>query len=530
MLPIIQGLKLYFIGCFEREEFNNNSTTSTTSTVYSQWLQRQLDAFTTALLSNLSSTSTSDATCQVASFASLMELTRVKQPGVFDNELFFKIVATVTGSAAVAPEVVGLFLEKYAAYADVYYYLNKSIAKLCTSKSKKEEEQHDKKEEDEDFVRTVYDILSRLPSPVSLLSEDTQLRQQQQQIESWCGAAEVNLVTPANDASGPRQRKRLKNKQQHQVSSTTTTATTTVAKWASVKLRRKSYSDAWMALLRCPLPTDVYRKLLARLHDLVIPNLTTPLLLSDFLTHSLDRGGLDGMLALHGIFILVTQHGLEYPRFYERLYATLLTPDAFLSKHRIRFFQLADIFLASPMVPAYTAAAFVKKFARLALHSPPSGALIAIAFIHNLVRRHPACVQLIHRVSTTSVPSAQLPPVWQGVDVYDANQPDPAKSRALESSLWELTALRCHADPTVAASCTVLDAKDLRDRKRTAEIDVSEVLAASYGSIFTKEVGRRLKQVPAAFYGADASMPKQILGGGSGGGGGGSSGFVEWVE
>ena len=35
-----------------------------------------------------------------------------------------------------------------------------------------------------------------------------------------------------------------------------------------------------------------------------------------------------GILALHGIFILVTKHGLEYPDFYRRLYG-LLTADAF---------------------------------------------------------------------------------------------------------------------------------------------------------------------------------------------------------
>jgi hypothetical protein len=35
------------------------------------------------------------------------------------------------------------------------------------------------------------------------------------------------------------------------------------------------------------------------------------------------------MLALNSIFLLVTQHGLEYPRFYERLYG-LLTPEVFL--------------------------------------------------------------------------------------------------------------------------------------------------------------------------------------------------------
>jgi hypothetical protein len=39
------------------------------------------------------------------------------------------------------------------------------------------------------------------------------------------------------------------------------------------------------------------------------------------------------MLALNGIFLLVTRHGLEYPPFYRRLY-TLLTQEAFAAKHR----------------------------------------------------------------------------------------------------------------------------------------------------------------------------------------------------
>lgn len=45
----------------------------------------------------------------------------------------------------------------------------------------------------------------------------------------------------------------------------------------------------------------------------------------------------------------------------------------FRAKYRARFLQLADIFLSSGMVPAYTAAAFIKKFARLALTAPPAG-------------------------------------------------------------------------------------------------------------------------------------------------------------
>lgn len=149
-----------------------------------------------------------------------------------------------------------------------------------------------------------------------------------------------------------------------------------------------------MAFLQLDLPDDTYKRVLTRLHDLIIPAVFNPLLLSDFLTHSLDRGalacqyniagvaagpgvrrvpwcallqlpiaarvgfpsyagcswrldshlklprrrslaatatpagGLLGVLALNGIFVLVTRHGLEYPHFYARLYA-LLTPEVF---------------------------------------------------------------------------------------------------------------------------------------------------------------------------------------------------------
>ena len=44
------------------------------------------------------------------------------------------------------------------------------------------------------------------------------------------------------------------------------------------------------------------------------------------------------------------------------------------ARQRARFFELADVFLSSGLVPAYTAAAFAKRFARLALTAPPAGA------------------------------------------------------------------------------------------------------------------------------------------------------------
>ena len=71
-------------------------------------------------------------------------------------------------------------------------------------------------------------------------------------------------------------------------------------------------------------------QVLVRMHTSIIPHMASPLLLTDFLFKALDLGGLLGMLALHGIFTLVTKHGLEYPHFYQRLYR-LLTPASLMA-------------------------------------------------------------------------------------------------------------------------------------------------------------------------------------------------------
>ena len=60
---------------------------------------------------------------------------------------------------------------------------------------------------------------------------------------------------------------------------------------------------------------------------------------SDFLTRSYDIGGVVSVMALSSLYILMTQHGLEYPNFYEKLYA-LLEPAIFMAKYRAKFFEV----------------------------------------------------------------------------------------------------------------------------------------------------------------------------------------------
>ena len=169
----------------------------------------------------------------------------------------------------------------------------------------------------------------------------------------------------------------------------------------------------------------------------------------------------------------------------------MLEPGIFHARNRRQFFELLDVFLRSTHLPAYLVAAFVKRMARLALTAPPHGAMLAIGFAHNLLRRHPGCCVLVQR--------ERLPAGCEGGDPFVAAEADPCKARALESSLWELDTLRRHYSPAVSRFVAVLD-RDVSNRMQTADIDVAALANASYATLFGEDVERRLKAVPLAFY------------------------------
>lgn len=163
-----------------------------------------------------------------------------------------------------------------------------------------------------------------------------------------------------------------------------------------VKAHKKLFSKAWLLFLSRPLSAEIHKKVLLNLHTNVIPNMNDPKMLMDFLTDSYNLGGATSLLALNGLFILIHQYNLDYPDFYKKLYA-LLEPDIFHIKYQSRFFHLLDLFLSSTHLPAYLVAAFAKKLSTLALSAPPQGAILAVVFIGNLLKRHRSCQVLIHR-------------------------------------------------------------------------------------------------------------------------------------
>ena len=141
----------------------------------------------------------------------------------------------------------------------------------------------------------------------------------------------------------------------------------------------------------------------------------------------------------------------------------------------------------------------MKRLARLAIRAPPAGAMTCVAFVHNMLRRHPGLGVLVHREEKKQPGGggddangrARASPLFSE-DPFDDLEPDPSASRALESSLWEMDALRSHYNPQVAKLTQVLE-RDLGDRAKTAEVPIGDLCVATYGSLAREELAARVK-------------------------------------
>lgn len=90
-----------------------------------------------------------------------------------------------------------------------------------------------------------------------------------------------------------------------------------------------------------------------------------PLRYCDLLSDGYERGGIDALYALKGLFVLMHKHNLEFPRFYDRLYR-LVNAESFDGPHAGAFAIELQLLLSSTGLPAYLLAAFAKVRAGLA--------------------------------------------------------------------------------------------------------------------------------------------------------------------
>ncbi|KOO26483.1 nucleolar complex protein 4-like protein [Chrysochromulina tobinii] len=239
---------------------------------------------------------------------------------------------------------------------------------------------------------------------------------------------------------------------------------------------RAAYDKAWRALLALPMPAPAFRQVLRALPEGILPHVPVPLRYCDVLSDGYARGGVEAVLALRGLFVLMTRHHLEYPHLYKQLYA-VLTAEALNGAHRAVFAAELKLFLSSVALPAYLLAAFCKRL----LPADPRGRYREISGDLGGGRG--------------SAEDAALLAAIAAADPFRMEESDPAESMALDSSLWEVEQLRQHCCPTVASLAGLFAAPML---PMTAPVELEPLAALTYSSLGLLETRKRLREVPLA--------------------------------
>ena len=275
----------------------------------------------------------------------------------------------------------------------------------------------------------------------------------------------------------------------------------------------RAASAAWLTVLSSSSLTVALRKrLLEILAPTILPWLTRPEILFDFLTTSFDQGDSLSLHSLSGMFHLMTTKNLDYPSFYAKLYS-LLTPSLMHSKHRSRFLRHLQTFLSSTHLPATLVASFIKRLSGLCLYSPPAAIVAVVPYLYNLFKSHPQTTFMIHRAGSTG---SQDP----NHDAFDPLDPNPLTTNAISSSLWELhtlassTALSTsptasdsghslgHYHPNVSSLCQIICLQFTKQQYNTEDF-----LDHSYTSMLDAELRREMKKEPVVEW----KIPKRIF-------------------
>ncbi|KAM0735944.1 Nucleolar complex protein 4-like protein B [Formica fusca] len=249
---------------------------------------------------------------------------------------------------------------------------------------------------------------------------------------------------------------------------------------------KRALNKVWGCVMHWELTPQLHKQLLLVLLERVMPHLEKPILLTDFLMDSLDVDGPIGVLALQGVFVLVTKHNLEYPNIFTKLYS-MFEPEIFHTKYKARLFYLSDLFFSSTHLPEALVAAFAKRLARLTLVAPPEDILIILLFVGNLLLRHPGLKRLIDHPQGGEVASG-------AGDPFLIEERDPLLSNALLSSLWEIRALQWHILPSIASA-----ARFIREPLPSVECDMASALERTGGHLFDRELKNKVREIMLTF-------------------------------
>lgn len=147
--------------------------------------------------------------------------------------------------------------------------------------------------------------------------------------------------------------------------------------------------------------------------------------------------------------------------------------------YKFKLFFFINVLLSSTKVPAYVVAAYIKRLSRLTLNAKPRTLVTILHIVGNLMIRHPMLwsmrdkvIELARKYDTTECTLQQ----WIDQDPFDCDESkDLKKTKAIDSSIWELMPLRYHKHAKVAAAAAYLNQQALPDM----EFDIYELCSCS---------------------------------------------------
>ncbi|CAL8069207.1 unnamed protein product [Calicophoron daubneyi] len=265
-----------------------------------------------------------------------------------------------------------------------------------------------------------------------------------------------------------------------------------LARHTKVSYLRHLFTQVWVHFLDNPLPDSLMLKALRLLGDGRMNRLGDVRLLSDYVIPIFDPEAAaadvkecskptDQDLVVpptwsravsRTVLHLVVQGGLNYPRLYPRLYQ-LLDDSLLVCPETERFLDDLDTYLRSLLLSTNVVAAFVKRLSQLALLSPLRLTCALLSMIHDCILRHPKCAVLVNRrkrphsnkrvrptehnsvdsansLADAASPQTSDPAILSKGDPYQWDPHNLEKSKALDSSLWEVASLIHHYSDDVA--------------------------------------------------------------------------------
>ncbi|KAJ3083512.1 hypothetical protein HDU99_009005, partial [Rhizoclosmatium hyalinum] len=286
-----------FSKLIERGDFRVVPTASEPEKKVLAWLKDHLEVYTDRLADLLSC---DEPALQTFSVDCFLKITRAESTALalaeknsaewtFGNSTYLKFVRCLCSkksSSASTTDLTRHVLGLLNSWDDLKLYFFRNLEKVCKTHAPQID------------ISIVFDILSQL-QPFEELTGD-----------NWVTAEGLGAKKAASIAASKKRKRPVNEDEFDDDNDEDDEEDSSKIPPQSKGAHKRGCSEAWLGYLKIPMTVEIYKKVLLVIHKTVIPQLTQPTLLIDFLTDSYNAGGAISLLALNGLFTLIHEHNL----------------------------------------------------------------------------------------------------------------------------------------------------------------------------------------------------------------------------